>query len=63
VKILQGGFYFHPSDDDLSLVTPAMKKPLRGRVVGYCYPGSAVAQAKLVSFGRAAFCPGVWLFP
>jgi len=25
---MQGGFFFHPSDEDLSLGTPDMKKPL-----------------------------------
>jgi hypothetical protein len=25
---VQGGFYFHPSDEDLSLETPDRKKPL-----------------------------------
>jgi hypothetical protein len=42
VKSLQCGLYFHPSDENLSLGTPARKKPLRGRAVGYSYSGSAV---------------------
>jgi hypothetical protein len=32
LKIVQGGFYFHPSDKDLSLGTPERKKPLELRV-------------------------------
>jgi anti-sigma factor RsiW len=41
-KNFQGGFFFHPCDEDLSLGTPEMKKPLRGRAIGYSYSGSAV---------------------
>jgi hypothetical protein len=41
-KSLQGGFYFHPCDEDLSQGTPEMKKPLRGRATVYSYSGSAV---------------------
>ena len=46
MKGLQGGFYFHPSDEDLSPGTPEWKKPLSGRAIGYSYSGSAVASMK-----------------
>ena len=42
MESLQGGFYFHPSDEDLSPGTPEWKKPLGGRAIGYSYSGSAV---------------------
>jgi hypothetical protein len=37
------GFYFHPTDEDLSAGTPVMKKPLGGIASGYSYSGFAVA--------------------
>jgi hypothetical protein len=33
-KSFEGGFYFHPSDLDLSLGTPDRKKPLGGLAFG-----------------------------
>ena len=39
---LKGGFYFHPSDEDLSLGTLVMKKPLEGSASGYSYSDFAV---------------------
>ena len=44
---IEGGFYFHPSDEDLSLGTPLRKKPLCGVVSVYCNWRTAIA-------GRAA---------
>jgi hypothetical protein len=29
LEFVEGGFYFHPNDEDLSLGTPAREKPLR----------------------------------
>jgi hypothetical protein len=43
-KSIQGGFYFHPSDEDLSLGTPLREKPLEGFASGYTYSGSALAR-------------------
>jgi hypothetical protein len=40
---IQGGFYFHPSDEDLSLGTSLRKKPLEGFASGYPYSGFALA--------------------
>jgi hypothetical protein len=40
---MQGGFYFHPSDEDLSLGTPEGKSHLAVVVSGYCNCGTAVA--------------------
>ena len=42
VKSLQGGFYFHPCDESLSLGPRPRKKPTRGRAAGYSDSGSAV---------------------
>jgi hypothetical protein len=41
-KSLKGGFYFHPSDEDLSLGTLVMKKPLEGSASGYSYSDFAI---------------------
>ncbi len=42
-KSLEGGFYFHPTDEDLSVGTPAGKSHLAGLLSGYSYSGSAIA--------------------
>jgi len=34
IKCIEGGFYFHPVDEDLSTGTPVRKKPLRGSAFG-----------------------------
>jgi len=41
---IQGGFYFHPSDEDLSLGTPLRKKPTRRFACGYTCSGFALAE-------------------
>ena len=41
-KSIQGGFFFHPSDEDLSLGTRLRKKPLEGFASGYIYSGSSL---------------------
>jgi hypothetical protein len=44
---VQGGFYFHPCDEDLSQGTPEMKKPRDGRASGHTRSDSAVWGALL----------------
>jgi hypothetical protein len=39
----KGGFYFHPSDKDLSLGTPEMKKPLEFMLSVYSNSENAIA--------------------
>ena len=39
---MKGGFYFHPSDQDQSPVTPAMKKPLECVLSTYSNSETAV---------------------
>jgi len=46
--VLQGVFYIHPTDEDLSVGTPEMKKPLGGCGSGYSNCGTAVAAEGLV---------------
>jgi hypothetical protein len=42
---LEGGFYFHPGDEDLSLGTPVRGKiHLASLAPGYIYSGSAIVQ-------------------
>ena len=42
-RVVQGGFYFHPKDKDLSLGTPDEEKATqRACHSGYSYSGSAV---------------------
>ena len=40
--ILQGGFYFHPTDEDLSVGTPEMKKPLSNFALFYTSRRTAI---------------------
>jgi len=40
---LEGGFYFHPSDEDLSLGTPLRKKPLGSMDSVYSHSENAIA--------------------
>jgi hypothetical protein len=40
---VKGGFYFHPTDEHLSVGTPERKKPLGGLAIGYIYSDSALA--------------------
>jgi hypothetical protein len=42
-KSLKGGFYFHPSDNDSSLGTPAGKSHLAASLSGYIYFDFAIA--------------------
>jgi hypothetical protein len=42
-KSLKGGFYFHPSDNDPSLGTPAGKSHLAALLSGYSYSDFAIA--------------------
>src|ERR1035437_5097864 len=42
-KSLEGGFYFHPADEDQSAGTPVGKSHLAGLLSGYSYSDSAVA--------------------
>jgi hypothetical protein len=39
----EGGFYFHPSDEDLSPGSPVRKNPLDGCAPGYSYSDFAIA--------------------
>jgi len=55
-KSLKGGFFLHPSDEDLSPGTPAGKSQLAASLSGYSYSDFAIAPAP--SKGNAEFCPG-----
>lgn len=54
---IQGGFYFHPIDEDPSLGTPLREKPLEGFASGYTYSGFALTAVGTrmadMRFGRA----------
>jgi hypothetical protein len=59
-EILQGGFYFHPTDEDLSVGTPKRKKPLGRIKFPYRNSESAVAALRACSRVRAVpefVCP------
>jgi hypothetical protein len=43
-KSREGGFYFHPSDEDLLLGTPAGKSHLAALLSGYSYSDSAITR-------------------
>jgi len=53
-KSVNGGFYFHPTDEDLSAGTPVRKKPLGGVTSRYSYSGFAVAALLSLSLSLAA---------
>jgi hypothetical protein len=42
-KRLKGGFFFHPSDEDLSPGTPAGKSHLAASLSGYSYSDFAIS--------------------
>jgi hypothetical protein len=47
---VRGGFYFHPSDEDLSLGTPEMKKPLERMLSVYIHSENAIGADGSVFF-------------
>ena len=72
-RIVKGGFYFHPTDEDPSLHpneqtslvgdpgsvgAPVRKKPLDGCAIGYVYSDSAVPFAYCGGRGEFDMMPG-----
>src|ERR1035437_3500087 len=51
---IKGGFYFHPTDEDLSAGTPVRKNPLEDIAFVYIYSGFAIALALFMTTATAA---------
>ena len=65
LSALKGGFYFHPTDEDLSVRTPEKKKPLECEVSVHSNSEIAVEASRIRSIGSVRqgeiiLCKTVW---